>query len=576
MINFTKLTFQNVLSNGKKPTTIDFTNGTTTLIVGGNGSGKSQIYEALFFGLYGKPFRKIKKDQLINSINKRDLKVTIEFTNGKNHIKILRGIKPNLFKIWVDGKLKETEAAIKDQQAYFLSQLLQISENTFRQIVILGSTSYIPFMLLSSHIRRTVIEDLLDLKIFSTMLTIARSHLNIRKRDLDECERKVKEKLISLKYKKTQIAELLEAIQAEQSDLDGELEKIDNKISQHLVSKGYLSDRLLALNFVEISEAKKADQKNTLKVVEVKAKLESKLKNINKELKFFSNNDECPSCMQSIESHWKEDKIVDGESKKEKIVESREKLTHYSDSINARISAVNIKIQEYTDLSKEINSMTMDLEHLNTTKASLQKRIDSFKVGANNTALDSLNVEFKDLKTNLNSNKTEGRELLIETKNYNVIVDLLKDTGIKAQIISTYLPVINTLIQKFMDILEFPLAFTFDNEFNEIIKSRGRDELSYGNFSAGEKLRIDLALLFTWRELTKIKNSAYCNLIILDEIGDSSLDAAGLFGFNRILNTNRKEQCAIIISHNSENMKGVDRTITVEKKGNFSVYNMEK
>ncbi len=572
MINFKKLSFKNVLANGKKTTTFTFNNGETTLIVGDNGSGKSQFYEALFFALYGKAFRKIKKSQLVNTINGSNLLTEVEFNNGKNNIRVVRGILPNIFEIYIDGKRQELEASVRDQQQYFESSLLQISESTFRQIVILGSTSYVPFMLLPVGGRRVVIEELLDIGIFSTMLQISKQEFNILKRDLKEKERNVLDLKVSLDKKRKTYEELSKTVQEEVSVIDDQFAAIEEKIKKLEKEKSFKSDEISQIDYEDLLQKQKETGERQNKLIGVEAKYLAKVKQLNRDIRFFKNNDFCNVCHQDIDSEFKSKMTKNLDDKFKEVESKKVTLDTISNDLKETLDNIMKSFESHKKLANEIRSISNKITIHKKEIDSLNDKLSLVKEGSSSQALDSISSDIEQTTNKLGDFKRQGKSLLTKVKNYDVFIELLKDTGIKAKIIESHLPIINQFIQRYMDILEFPLSFTFDNEFNEIIKSRGRDELSYGNFSAGEKLRIDLCLLFTWRELTRVRNSAYCNLIILDEIGDSSLDGTGLAGFNKILKSGGQNQCAIIISHNAENMKGIDKTVRVEKVGNFSNY----
>ena len=575
MINIKSLTFKNVLSSGNKINTFNFQNGTTTLIVGSNGSGKSQFYDALFYGLYGKPFRKIKNDQLINSINKKNLLVTIEFHNGKNDIKVIRGMKPNVFEIYIDGVKRDSESTIREQQVYFIQNLLKISEATFRQIIILGSSAYVPFMMLRANERTEIINDLLDLEIFSVMLKIARKYYNEHRQILNQTQSEVIKLKSNTQAKIEQINGLKTLISNESGEIEKDIKSIKNEIERLSKTLFELSSSIVDKNIENLLEQKENENNSSKRLIEIKTKLKSKETSHTKDIKFFKDNDKCPTCTQDIDSDWKQEKISDSESQLNDLETARKRIDELAIEIENKIKNIDRDIADIESLSTKAKKVSNEIDTKNESINHKNELLNSIRTGANSKALESLENELSMLETELSDSKKKGKQSVIDNKNYETIVELLKDSGLKSQIIQTYLPIINKLIAEYLEVLEFPVSFTFDNEFNEVIKARGRDNLAYGNFSAGEKMRIDLCLLFTWRKLASIKNAAQCNLLILDEIGDSSLDSAGLSGFNKILKTNKDRQCNIIISHNSDNLSGIDKVINVEKIGNFSTYREE-
>ena len=572
MINFEKLTFRNIFSCGNTDVSIDFVNGTTTLIEGKNGTGKSQIYEALFFALFNKPFRKINKDQMVNAINGKNSYASVEFHNGKNHIKVERGIKPNIFNLYVDGVKKENQASVKEQQLEFQTLYFNISEHTFRQIVVLGSTAFVPFMALPAAQRRSVIENLLDLNIFSTMLGLSRSELNKHKREVESLMGERTRLETDITNKKSQIDRLKNQEQKNNSDIEAHISKLESEKAELKEQGRKLLEQIAEYDLESINNLvdELTDEKSKHNTTAIEKKTELSL--VRKELAFFEKHDDCPTCYQHIDSDVKGEHINVRQDKKENLTHSIKKEIECAEQAQSSLDGAKNELKELKELKDSLKTIKFDCSTVQNTIDNHKSNLETDETDVVKSALKEFDDELENLKSNLKECNAKGKESATSYRNYNVVTDLLKDSGVKAEIIATYLPIINSYIQKYLQMMDFHVSFTFDTEFKETIKSRGRDNMSYGNFSAGEKMRLDLAMLFTWRAIAKIKSSAHCNLIILDEIGDSSLDDEGLSGFNKILRDVRENQCVFIISHNGENLKGIDRHIKVEKIGNFSEY----
>lgn len=550
MILFDKLRYKNFLSTGNQFTEINFTNSPTTLVIGNNGSGKSTMLDALTFSLFGKSFRGVNKPQLINSINEKDCMVEIEFKIGSTNWKIRRGLKPSVFEIYKNGELLNQDAATKDQQHWLENVVLKMNYKSFTQIVILGSSNFVPFMQLSAANRREVIEDLLDIKIFSSMNTVLKDKVKVCRDEIRNLE--YKKESVQDKLKMQQ--DFIEQIQnIGKKDIEFKTSSIDN-ISQEndkLLSESLVLEDNLVKKQNELSNLSGATDK-LRKLGNLKGKLSQKITSVIEDHKFFSNNTVCPTCTQSIEEQFRINRIDDAQNRAKELQSGYQELEQ-------AIKEEEERERHFTSLSKEVTDLTHEISQINTKISGYQRQIRGLEqeIQTITDQLKNRNTEHEKLKE-LEDNYTElcnevdsKKDLLI---NYNFVSDLLKDGGVKTQIIKKYLPVINSQVNKYLQMMEFFINFKLDEEFTESIESPIHDEFSYTSFSEGERMRIDLALLFTWREVAKIKNSLNCNLIIFDETFDSSLDTFGTDEFMKIIRYVIKDANTFVISH-KEGMK---------------------
>ena len=565
MITFKYVRWRNFLSTGNTFTEIQLDKEKTTLIIGENGAGKSTILDALCFGLFGKPFRPINKTQLINSVNMTGSMVEVEFEIGSKKIKVIRGIKPNVFEIYINGKMYNQDANVRDYQKYLEQQILKLNYRSFTQVVILGSSTFIPFMQLKARHRREVVEEILDIQIFSLMNMILKTRLTGIKTDQKEVEfqselssEKIElhEKLIKeMKKNNTQIIEeKTNKIKKNIEDINNKKISIEdlNKIDQELLSQITDSDKV---------------NKDLVKLKDIKSTLREKHKSHSDTVNFFKSNEDCPTCEQHIGDLFKKDMILSKDKEVKKFSKALEELDAVLSDNTKRhkeIKSIMDTIRENEVQIAKDNSSIMQLEKFQSTLESEIKSLESQDVNKSDT--DKLD-ELKKISVNLEKERSKLRE----DQTYGEAVrNMLQDTGIKTKIIKQYLPIMNKLINTYLTAMEFYVNFTLDENFEETIKSRYRDEFSYPSFSEGEKMRIDLALLFTWRAIAKMKNSANTNLLILDEIFDSSLDSGGTDEFLKILNTLGGEN-VFVISHKQDAL--VDKfksTIKFEKIKNFS------
>jgi DNA repair exonuclease SbcCD ATPase subunit len=531
LLKFKTIRWKNLLSTGNYFTEVDLDNQQNTLIVGENGSGKSTLLDALCFVLFGKAFRNINKPNLINSINNKDCIVEIEFETNSKKYRVLRGIKPVVFEIYQNGELLNKEASSRDYQEILEKSILKLNFKSFTQIVILGSASFVPFMQLSAADRRTIIEDLLDIQIFSMMNNIVKDRLSNNK-DLT-VEKKNEIEISQQKYDmlKKHIDEMI-------SDNEEKILKLNEEIeTNNIAIENFNNDNKDLLNSVNVYQ-KELEQKTVVegkikKLSKLESQIETNLSKYRKDVLFFGHNDNCPTCRQTIDSSFKENELV---CLHNKIGESESGLKKLEDLITEEQNRLN----EIIVVQKIIQELQIKTAKNNTTIIETKKYIEKIKkqieeLKVNKLGNENQNAELSTLNNSIIGKREELKQL-IENKNYyEVASGLLKDTGIKTKIVRQYLPIINKLVNKYLTSLDFFVNFNLDESFKETIKSRHRDDFTYNNFSEGEKQRIDMALMLTWRAVAKLKNSSNTNLLILDEIFDSSLDSNGTEELMKIL-----------------------------------------
>ncbi len=565
MINFNCVRWKNFLSTGNTFTEIPLDKNATTLIVGENGAGKSTILDALCFSLFGKPFRVISKSQLVNSINDRETVVEVEFSIGTKEWKIIRGIRPNIFEIYCDSILVNQDANSRDYQKFLEQNVLRLNYRSFTQVVILGSSTFVPFMQLKASHRREVVEEILDIKIFSIMGMLLKQKI----KDLTD---EIKE----LDYQFELAVEKISMQQNYIDDMKANKEQIIlEKQMTHKNNKSVLDERTEEFDFIgeeNIDLMKQTDDHDTVKgklqkFNNLRATLIEKHKQLTKDAEFFKNNENCPTCLQDIESSHKQSMLHDKEDKIKDIVDGATKLKDELKDVEERLNEINdilTKVRENEVRRAELSSSITELEKYNQK---LDDEISSFEAGSvSETDIDKLSNMKDECKGVENTRSTKKEERVY----VHAARDMLDDAGIKTKIIKQYLPIMNQLINKYLMSMEFYVNFNLDENFNETIRSRFRDAFNYASFSEGEKMRIDLALLFTWRAIAKMKNSTNTNLLILDEIFDSSLDGQGTDEFLRILNTLDNENI-FVISHKGDQLVDKFRnSIKFVKTQNFS------
>lgn len=566
MIYFSKIKWKNLLSTGDIWTEINLSKSNLTLINGENGAGKTTLLDALTFSLYGKPYRKIKKPQLVNSINKKNLVVEIEFTIGSHDYKVIRGIKPNLFEIYRDDKLIDQDANSRDYQELLERQILNLNYKSFCQIVILGSTSFVPFMQLQTADRRAIIEDLLDLEIFTVMNTILKERISDNNRELSDCDSEQ-----SLQAQKLSMHESY--MKRIEKDNNQAIAEIDKKILEARKQIA-VEERIINENIKEqhiLLDSKKdtkpiQDKLDKLRLFE--SKIQDKNNTLQKDINFYSKHDNCPTCRQSIDVDFK-DRIKANNATE--IENNKNVLGKIANDIQSAYDMIN-------ELNK-INKAYLDIETDNSIRKSmvrnLENNIRQFEDNKSSLNVNKANADdyaqLKEIGDKLAKLNTKKAELLQKKEVFSTSSLILKDNGVKAAIIKQYIPVINKLINKYLSIMDFYAQFELDETFNETIKSRYRDTFSYDSFSEGEKVRINLAILFTWRAISKMRNSAASNLLIFDEVLDSSTDQNGIETFFNIIRSLAGENNVFIISHTQENYENkFNSIIKFAKVKNFS------
>lgn len=567
MIEFKTIKWKNFLSTGNNFTEVNLNEHNKTLIIGENGAGKSTILDALCFGLFNKPFRKINKPQLVNSINLADCRVEIEFSIGKIDWKINRGMKPTVFEIYKNGIQLDQSSSAADQQKWFEQNVLKLNFKSFTQIVVLGSSTFIPFMQLPAAGRREVIEDILDIRIFSTMNSVLKDRVKENKEAVSEIDYSISILKEKVDVQRRFIDDLKKQGESNVVLWEEEIKKLEREIdSSHLELERYMRD--IDTMTQQMNELPNP-QKELDKLNEFNIKFRSKIKDMESSIKFLTSNDVCPTCNQDITEEFKNHNITSGKEKISKLESALEDIDVKEKSLSDSLHQRNAIQKEITQVQNKINNCFSTINWKKNKVTETENQIESLK---SNT--DNVDREREKMKTLIEQGKgqeLQRRQISKRSTELKIIADILKDGGVKSTIIRKYLPVMNTLINKHLQELEFYVNFNLDDTFNETIKSRFRDEFSYASFSEGEKMRIDLALLFTWREVAKLKNSVNTNILILDEIFDSSLDGNGTADFINILRTVTDGNNVFVISHKEDMLHDkFDNVVQFKKVKNFS------
>ena len=564
MIVFTSLRFKNFLSTGNAWTDIKLDKSKSTLIVGQNGAGKSTMLDAIAFGLFGKPHRNINKPQLVNTINNKNCIVEVTFVIGKARYKIVRGIKPNVFEIWKNGDMINQSSHSKEYQKILEQNILKLNHKSFHQIVVLGSSSFVPFMQLPAQHRRDVIEDLLDINVFSKMNSLLKEKTTTLKD-------KIKDLTFKLDIETNKITTQKKYISDIKALNNSEKEKKDSRIKELNVEVKDLQDENTALS-QEVEDRQKPLEEELNKVhdkrqsiVQYQGQFRQQMSQVVKDSKFYEDNETCPTCSQDISNELRSSKLADSKAKAKEL---KDAMDHASE----KYSDLEANITRITDELTRVRSKQSDIHSNNQAIARIQNEIQNLETELNQTGdIEAAKDELEALQNAANEFNMSKFQLNDEYAYNNVMSEMLKDTGIKTKIIKQYIPVINKLVNKYLQILDFYVHFDLDESFTETIRSRHRDQFSYDSFSEGEKQRIDLALLFTWRMIAKMKNSISTNLLLLDETFDSSLDHDGVENLMKILHSLDENSNTFIISHKGDILDGKFKDkIEFVKEKNFS------
>ena len=565
MLYFKKIRWKNLLSTGNVFTEIQLDRNKSTLIVGNNGAGKSTLVDALSFVLFNKPFRSVTKGQLLNTITQKGLVVEVEFSTRKSEYLVKRGIKPNVFEVYCNGNLINQNADVKDYQDVLEKNVLKLNHKSFNQIVVLGSANFVPFMQLPTGNRRLIIEDLLDLQIFTTMNTILKEKISTNKTAIIETNSSVQHTEDKIEMQKTHLAKLKE-------NNDDIIKKKNDKIAEFKKKKTELETDYTSLEDKRKEYSEKTKNLDSLekKLAEfnlISSQLSTRLKKLEKTQQFFHDNKNCPTCQQGIEEHHKHSIVEKSRQKEQEVLRGSEQLSANIKKIQDQITELNKIVALQNSVSNNIADNIRQQKSLEQWVSSLNEEISEL---SKTVETEDNNIDLKELNTTLEAFKKKLKEELEQREILESASLLLKDGGIKSKIIKQYIPIINRLINKYLSQMDFFVDFQLDENFGETIRSRFRDKFSYASFSEGEKMRIDLSLLFTWREIARVKNSVNTNLLIMDEVFDSSLDGFGTDEFLKIIRFVIKDANVFVISHKSGMEDKFSEVIQFEKIKGFS------
>jgi len=566
MILFEKVRWKNFLSTGNQYSEMDLNTHSTNLIIGTNGAGKSTVLDALTFSLFGKPFRKINKGQLINSTNEKDCNVEVQFSIGTTEWRVVRGIKPNKFEIWRDGNCLDQFANANDQQKWLEQNVVKMNYKSFTQIVILGSSAFIPFMQLTNNHRREVIEDLLDIKIFSSMNNVIKEKIRSIKEEIKVLSLKKESLTDKIEMQKKFIDEIESRGKEDIEDKKKKSRELGDEVCVLMLENEHTNDTVYKLT--EDQEKVTGATDKLRKLGGLKGKISNKVSTITKEHKFFTDNVTCPTCTQSIDEDFRINKINDAQNKAKELQSGYKELEE-------AIKNEEKREHQFTALSKEITTLTHGISKNNTKIAGCQRQIRDLEseIQTVTEQLANRNTEHEKLTTFKDNLTTTYDDLSSRKDNinyYDFSYSLLRDGGVKSKIIKKYLPLINQQVNRYLQMMDFYINFTLDEEFNETVQSPIHEDFSYASFSEGEKMRIDLALLFTWREVARMKNSVNTNLLIMDEVFDSSLDGYGTEEFLKIIRFVIKDANIFVISHKTGMDEKFDNVVKFEKVKGFS------
>ena len=566
MISFQKIRWKNFLSTGNNWTEVNLTEYATNIIVGTNGAGKSTILDALTFSLFNKPFRKITKPQLINTTNEKDGLVEVEFTLKNREYKVVRGLRPNKFEIWVNGRMQDQFASATDQQKHFEQNILKLNYKSFTQIVILGSSTFVPFMQLTASSRREVIEDLLDIKIFSAMSDLVKVKLRVQRDRVRTLELKKDSLLDKVQMQEDFIKQLERTGHDDIKEKQNQIRKIAKEAKGFIDKNEKLSKELETLDSQLLGLTDVTKSLRTLS--DLRGKIKQKVSAAGTEYNFFKDNVSCPTCTQSIKDSFRVNKIAD-------LNNSINKLQSGLDELESKIQEEELREVRFTELTQEVTSLTHGISQNNTHISGLQRQSRDLEseIQRITEQLENRNTEHEKLaefQHKLQETYEEVTQQKEQIDHHDFAFGLLKDSGVKKTIVKKYLPMINQQVNRYLQMMDFYINFTLDEEFNESIESPIHEDFSYASFSEGEKMRIDLALLFTWREIAAYKNSTNTNLLIMDEVFDSSLDGSGNEDFLKIIRFVIKGANIFVISHKEGMFDKFDNVIRFEKVKGFS------
>lgn len=569
MIKFEELRWKNFLSTGNNFTVIDFTVTPTTLVVGHNGAGKSTMLDALSFALFGKPHRKISKPQLINSINGKGTVVEVIFTVNGIRYKVVRGIKPNIFEIWANDNMINQNSHAKEYQQMLERNILKLNHKSFHQIVVLGSSSFVPFMQLSSGARREVIEDLLDINMFSKMNALLKEKMAVLKEDIKDNGHQIEMVKTKINAQKKYLRDLSALNTAHRKEKESEITAILAEITE---LQDFNTENMSKASTQIENVSKKLEKVATSreKLLEYQSTFKSQIKSVVKEAKFFEENEHCPTCDQHIAEDLRESKRTSAQKRAKELNDAMSKSDSQMQDFDKQLFDLHAEMDSARELQNEVNNNNQTITRLNRNIDRIRQELDS--LSENTGEMKSANDDLETLSGELESKQDEKYRLHENYSYQQVSAELLKDSGIKTKIVKQYLPVINQFTNQYLQILDFFVHFDLDESFNETIRSRFRDNFSYDSFSEGEKQRIDLSLLFTWRQIAKMKNSVATNLLILDETFDSSLDDDGVENLMKIIHTlGEQETNVFVISHKAElEDAAFERRLEFTKDKNFS------